>query len=256
MKIILTGCTGFIGSEILKQCIAHHYIDHIHVLTRRPLDNEFSHKKVTQHLHEDFESYPEDLMSRLRDEGVEACIFAIGGKVQQFKNLDEARKVGVNYPAAAAEAFATHLATALEPYEGYPKNPPKAGQRRFPFRFVYISGAGAEQDQFKKLWIANDTRKIKGAAEKAIFGVVANAEEKGGYKCFEAIALRPGGVLKGHSDATTTLITEAVISSIAVDRLARTAIKCAFDGGPDGKTILENKDCLGEDWASINSLAL
>ncbi|EME81740.1 uncharacterized protein MYCFIDRAFT_78810 [Pseudocercospora fijiensis CIRAD86] len=176
MKIILTGSTGFIGTEILKQCIAHHYITHIHLLTRRPLANQFSHKKVTQHLHLDFETYPSDLLLRLREEGIEACIFALGGKLQNFASLDEARKVGVNYPAAAAEAFATHLATALEPYEGYPTSPPKAGQKSFPFRFVYISVAGAEPDQFRKLWVMSDTRKIKGAAEKAIFGACEDGD--------------------------------------------------------------------------------
>lgn len=260
MKIVLTGSTGFIGNEILTQAIAHNYISHIYVLTRRPLtDPRFSQsKKVTQILHEDFESYPSDLLERLREEGVEACIWSLGGKVSDFKDLDEARKVGVNYPSEAAEALARHVATGMEPYEGYPKSPPKSGQKRFPFRFVFISGWGAEQNQFAKLWFWNDSRKIKGAAEKALFAVADGSEQKaGGHRCFEVTALRPGGVLSSGSDTVTTLLTEAVVPSIAVDRLARTAIKVLFDGtGVDAKRILENKECLGSDWASINSFTL
>ncbi|EME43243.1 hypothetical protein DOTSEDRAFT_25212 [Dothistroma septosporum NZE10] len=256
MKIVLTGCTGFVGTEILTQCIAHNYINHVYVLTRRPLNSQFSHKKVTQILHEDFEEYPDDLVNRLKDEGVEACIWAIGGKANQFKNLDEARRVGVNYPAQAAEVFAKQLATALKPYPGHPKNPPKPGEGRFPFRFVFISGWGACQDQFKRLWFMNDTRKIKGAAEKALLGVAANADDIEGHKCFETIVLRPGGVLAGGNDDMMTVITEGMIPSIAVGRLAKTAIKCAFDGGVDGTTILENKDCLGEGWAEVNSFRM
>lgn len=41
---------------------------------------------------------------------------------------------------------------------------------------------------------------------------------------------------------------------IAVERLAKTAIKTAYNGG-DGMTILENGQCLGEDWAMVNSIS-
>lgn len=206
MKIVLTGCTGFIGSEILQQCIAHNYISHIYVLTRRPLDNRFSHTKVTQLLHEDFEIYRSDLLNRLLEEGVEACIWAIGGRVQQFKNLDEARKVNINYAVAAAEAFAQHLATALTPHEGYPNTGPKAGVKRFPFRFVYLSCWGAEHDQFRRLWMYSDTRKTKGAAEKGIMEAAINSQEIDGHKCLEVVALRPGAVLAGGGENMTTVI--------------------------------------------------
>jgi hypothetical protein len=245
MKIILTGSTGFVGREILQQCIVHNYISHVFVLTRRPLDDRFSHKKVTQLLHEDFETYPTELLDRLREEGVEACIWSLGGSVQQFKDLDEARRVGVNYPIAAAEAFAKYLGTALEPYPGYPEKQPAAGMKRFPFRFVFISGWGAEHNQFRRLWVYADSRKIKGAAEKGLAEVVHSAEELSGHKCFEVISLRPGRVLAGSADDMSTVIGEAFMPCISVNRLARTAIKTTFSGG-QGQTVLENKDCLGE----------
>ncbi|CAK3831012.1 Hypothetical predicted protein [Lecanosticta acicola] len=259
MKIILIGSTGFIGTEILTQAIAHNYISHIYILTRRPLtDPRFSQtKKVTQLLHEDFEAYPASLLARLREENVEACIWSLGrGKLSSFQDLDEARRVNVNFACEAAEAFAKSLGSGMQPYEGYPQSPPKVGVGRFPFRFVYVSCWGAEQDQFRKLWAWSESRKIKGAAEKALFAIADGSEEKGegAHRCFEVIALRPGGVLKSGGDSVSTLLTEAVVPSIAVDRLARAAIKAAFDGtGVEGKRILENKDCLGPDWSQINS---
>lgn len=254
MKIVLTGSTGFAGAEILQQCIAHNYIEHVYVLTRRPLDAPFSHKKVTQILHEDFETYPEDLLHRLRDEGVEACIWALGGKTKDLKSLDNSRKVNVNFVAAAAEAFAKGLAPALGPYPGYPAREPKPGVGRFPFRFVYVSAWGAEHNQFRKLWVGDDDRKLKGAAEKAIFATADESEEKEGHRCFEAIALRPGGILAGSSEAMGTIITQAIIPSVTSGQLASMAIRTAFSGGKDGKRILENKDLLGDDWAMVNSL--
>lgn len=141
------------------------------------------------------------------------------------------------------------LATKLDP-----NAPPN--KQKFPFRFVFISGWGAEQDQFRTLWMWSESRKIKGAAEKGVFDVADNSEMIGGKRCFEAIALRAGGVLAG-GEAISTLLSEAVMPYIAVDRLAKCAIKMALEGtGYPDKRILENKDCLGDDWAMVNSLTI
>ena len=97
---------------------------------------------------------------------------------------------------------------------------------------------------------------IKGAAEKGLFEVADNSEELQGKRCLEVIALRAGGVIQ-KGDAISTLMTEAMVPCIAVDRLAKTAIKMVMEGtGHEGKRILENKDCLGDDWAMVNSLTL
>ena len=108
----------------------------------------------------------------------------------------------------------------------------------------------------KKLWFENENRKIKGTAERALLSVAEHSQEIGGHPSFEVVCLRPGGVLAGSSDSMTTVLTEAIVPSIAVDRLAKMAIRVAFMGGKDGKTIMENKDCLGDDWAMVNSLSL
>jgi NAD dependent epimerase/dehydratase family enzyme len=81
MKIILTGATGFVGGVLLKFCIAHPAITSIVVLSRRELDesqtcgdNEQSNGgKVKVILHQDFESYPDELLKEL--EGAEGCLW-------------------------------------------------------------------------------------------------------------------------------------------------------------------------------------
>lgn len=56
---------------------------------------------------------------------------------------------------------------------------------------------------------------------------------------------------------TSTLLAESVAPACAVDRLAKCAIKTALEGMPlKGKRVLENKDCLGDDWGMINSLTI
>lgn len=249
MRILLTGATGFIGREILEQCITHNYVDRVYVLTRKPLDQKyFKGEKVVEIIHENFEEYPDSLLNRLRDEGVEGCIWALGGRVEQYKNLEEAQRVGINYPVQAAEAFAKKLATALSP-SAMPK-------KKFPFRFAFISGWGAEQDQFRTLWLWSDSRKIKGAAEKGLFDIAAQSDEIMGHKCFDVLSLRPGTVMN-KSDAISTLLWEATVPSVTVDRLAKIAIRTVMEGsGDEKKKILENKECLGDDWAMVNTLSL
>ncbi|WPG98684.1 Hypothetical protein R9X50_00147800 [Acrodontium crateriforme] len=254
MKVILTGATGFIGTEILEQLIAHKYITHIYALTRKELDAKFStHAKVTQLLHPDFSQYPESLLAQLKGYGVEGCIWSLGGKHADYKSKEEAEKVGISFPVQAAEIFAKYLATELDPLA-----PPN--KQKFPFRFVFISAWGAEQDQFRALWLWNDSRKIKGAAEKGIFDVADNAELKAGKRCFQAIALRPGVVI-AKGDGLGTVITEGVsmvaVPRIAVDRLAKQAVRQVLQGGNDpNKRILENHECLGDDWAQMNTLSM
>jgi nucleoside-diphosphate-sugar epimerase len=83
MKIILTGATGFVGRVLLKYCIAHPAITSIVVLSRRELDEaqirgdinneQSSGAKVKVILHQDFESYPDELLKEL--EGAEGCLW-------------------------------------------------------------------------------------------------------------------------------------------------------------------------------------
>jgi len=250
MIILLTGATGYIGTEVLEQCIKHNYIEHIYCLTRKALDDKYAtHKKVTQIIHADFSQYPQYLLDKLADYRIEGCIWALGRTFDKYKDKDEAEMVEIHFRIQAANALASALATRLDP-----NAPPR--KQKYPFRFIFMSAWGAEQDSFRSLWFWQPVfRKIKGTAEKAIFDVADGSEVKGGKKCFEAIALRPGGVIAG-GDAITTILTEAVAPYIAVDRLAKCAIKTALEGtGYPDKRILENKDCLGDDWASINTIS-
>ena len=250
MKILLTGATGYIGNEVLDQCVKHNYVRHIYCLTRKPLPKKYAtHPKVTQIIHADFSQYPEYLLTKLVGYEIEGCIRTLGIPPAKFKNQDETDRVEIHYRIQAANAFANALATRLDP--NLPPN-----KQKFPFRFIFISAWGAEQDQFRSLWFWQPQfRKLKGAAEKAIFDVADNSELVKGKRCFEAIALRAGGVIAG-GDAVGALLTEAVAPYIAVDRLAKCAIKMALEGtGYEGKRILENKECLGDDWAMVNTIS-
>lgn len=74
MKVILTGATGFVGLEVLKQCLQNPSITSVVVLARRELPATVSNNpKLTVKIITDFLSYSDDLISDLR--GAEACIW-------------------------------------------------------------------------------------------------------------------------------------------------------------------------------------
>lgn len=74
MKLILTGSTGFIGQEVLSQCLLHPDITSLVALSRRPLPSSVTNSpKLKVVILEDFTSYPENVLKEL--EGAEACIW-------------------------------------------------------------------------------------------------------------------------------------------------------------------------------------
>ena len=74
-KIILTGATGLIGSEVLQQCLAHPSITSVVVLSRRSLPEPLSKRsKLKVIIHQDFStSYPLALLEEVVD--ADACIW-------------------------------------------------------------------------------------------------------------------------------------------------------------------------------------
>ena len=72
MKIILTGTAGFIGNEVLQQCVAKAAITSIVALSRRPLNNVID-PKVKVVVLNDSMAYGEDVLREV--EGAEACIW-------------------------------------------------------------------------------------------------------------------------------------------------------------------------------------
>lgn len=74
MKFILTGCTGFIGSEVLSQCLRNPTITSVIALSRRDLPEAVAKdSKLKAVIMKDFTSYPDSVLQELR--GADACIW-------------------------------------------------------------------------------------------------------------------------------------------------------------------------------------
>ncbi|OAP65343.1 hypothetical protein AYL99_01315 [Fonsecaea erecta] len=222
MKIIITGATGFVGKEVVAQAIQNPGISSIIVLTRRHIDEQQSQSpKVRVILHDDFQSYPASLLEQLQ--GAQGCVWCLGGKVEDFPDFQTARKVGVDFTLAAADAFVKTICPNLAPQ----------GHR---FRFVFCSGMGAEWDQDKKLWLFSDTRKLKGEVERGLLDLaMANPD------VFEAIVLRPGGIVPDDSVLFRKFVS-FMTPVVPVTQLAKALVRCCISPPPE--QVVEHGDIL------------
>lgn len=73
MKVVITGATGFIGQEALKQCIEHPSITSIIILSRRQLSKPEISPKVKVVVLSDFLEYSPSALSEIQ--GADACIW-------------------------------------------------------------------------------------------------------------------------------------------------------------------------------------
>jgi len=77
MKVILSGCTGFIGGVALRHAIRSPDITSIVVLSRRKLEDPeaVNSPKVKTVIVEDFLNYSEDVIKEIQ--GAEAAIWSV-----------------------------------------------------------------------------------------------------------------------------------------------------------------------------------
>lgn len=75
MKVILAGSTGFIGHEVLDQCLANPAITSIVALSRRDIPSHEDHNKLQVVIMNDFLTYSEAVMKDLKS--AEACIWYV-----------------------------------------------------------------------------------------------------------------------------------------------------------------------------------
>jgi uncharacterized protein YbjT (DUF2867 family) len=137
MNIIITGATGMVGSEVVRQAIEDPAIEKIVLLIRNA--SAFSHLKVRQVIHSDFTSYTglDDIFKE-----TDACLWCLGIS-QSRVSKSEYYTTTHDYAVAAAKAM---LAA----------NPDMA--------FVFLSGQGADSSERSFVRFA----KVKGQAENSL----------------------------------------------------------------------------------------
>jgi uncharacterized protein YbjT (DUF2867 family) len=137
MKIIITGATGMVGSEVVRQAIADDAFEQVTLLVRRPLT--ISSPKLKTVLHTDFLDYSA-VADTFRNN--DACLWCLGISQNQVKE-DEYIRITYDYAVAAGKAMLD-------------ANPN--------IELLFLSGEGASSTEKSRLLFG----RVKGKTENAL----------------------------------------------------------------------------------------
>lgn len=137
MKIIVTGATGLVGAEVVRQAILDDDIDQVTCLVRKA--GSIQHPKVKYIVHDNFLDYS-SLMPILKEQ--DACIWALGTSQTQVSK-EKYHEITYDYVIAAARAMVTANSNIT---------------------FLFVSGGGADSTETSKRLFA----RVKGMAENEL----------------------------------------------------------------------------------------
>lgn len=225
MDIVLTGATGFVGSEVLAQLLVHREVHRITCVVRRNIG--IQSPKIKTILHGDFTTYEPELATALANHS--ACIWALGGKASDNPNSTEYLRATHTFTIAFARAVAE--------------------QQKQPFRFCYLSGMGADPSETSTFPWERITRHLKGRTERDLEALTDQ------YPLFSATSFRPAGILRAvpsgaKHDFFPTLIDFLLAPiSVRVSRLAEAMIREAVYTAPKYH-VVSNREIrkLGNAW--------
>ena len=158
------------------------------------------HQNSSLVLHKDSENYPATLMDELAD--FDGCVWALGASSRVMKE-PAYMKLTHDFPmsfiqslTAARQRIADSNSTALRP-----------------FRFVYVSGEGADRSEKSSLLFA----RVKGKAENDLIKLAASSSTN-----MQAYAYRPGSFYPDHpTDRKETRGTGAGVANIVLSPVLR-----------------------------------
>jgi uncharacterized protein YbjT (DUF2867 family) len=137
MKIIVTGATGLVGAEVIRQAIADESIREIIALSRKPLS--LTHPKLKTINHPDFLDYTA-VADVFRD--ADACLWCLGVSQSQVTK-EQYHTITYDYTVRAANAMLVANPTVT---------------------FLFVSGEGADSTEKSKTLFA----RVKGKTENAL----------------------------------------------------------------------------------------
>ncbi|KAF1833672.1 hypothetical protein BDW02DRAFT_569761 [Decorospora gaudefroyi] len=202
-KILLSGVTGRIGSQVLHQALRNPSVSSVIALSRRAIPDLEGCKKVEVVLLDDFTRYSDEVLSKLS--GADGCIWCMTTTAGDSM-------LELEYPKAFADAFASTMVNDTKR-----------------FRYLHISGAMVERDQTRTLWLKSSMRKIKGQGELQMIDFSRNNER------WETIIARPGMVVQRGSlvGEASMMVAGSSGSFIRFDELAVALVDVVINGSDE-----------------------
>jgi hypothetical protein len=145
MKLIVVGATGFVAREVIRQSLLMREVTSVIALSRKPITigSSAESSKLKTVIVDDYDCYPEEVKKEFAD--ANACIWyllhlRLLHNWAVLTNITPSKSKSFDFVEVRRVCQESTLAGLKAMHE--------ASQSR-PFRFVYMSGIGAERDQTK-----------------------------------------------------------------------------------------------------------
>ncbi|KAI1473805.1 NAD(P)-binding protein [Daldinia eschscholtzii] len=215
MKLIISGATGFVAREVIRQSLSRNEITSVVALARKPvsipekLPPDANPSKLKSVVIEDYENYPEEVKNEFA--GAAACIWTVAITPTKSKTYDFEEVKRVCQTSTIAGLRAMHESGVSKP-----------------FRFLYMSGAAAERDRGKPVRYQPEYSYMRGETENKVLQLAAELDGVEASVVKPGFITAPGEIMK--SIAGTMIQYTIGIASISVVDLATAMLDQVANG--------------------------
>lgn len=153
MKLIITGATGSVATEVLRQSLRNPAITSVIAVSRKPvtglpnLSSDSDISKLQSVIVKDYGSYPEDVKKKFAGAG--GCIWSVAFHLPITTSItDKNRTVAITPLRSTAYNF-SDVERICQEWTMAGLEAMYSADTVKPFRFLYMSGRGVERDQSK-----------------------------------------------------------------------------------------------------------
>ncbi|KAL0562920.1 hypothetical protein V5O48_019157 [Marasmius crinis-equi] len=227
MKLIVTGATGYVATEVIKQALRMPAITSIVALARRPVkfdQEEAGQGKLKSVVVKEYDHYPEEVKAEFA--GANACIWTVAITPAKSKMYDfkEVKRICQDSPIAGFKAMI------------------EAGPAK-PFKFLYFSGDGIERDRKTTPMLMGDYLMMRGEAESQVLAIASSHSPD-----TQACVVRPGIISSTQSIGKSLLSFAAKIipmaSTVSLEQMAAACLQQIVNEKGFEKDTLSNAELV------------
>lgn len=217
MKVVVSGGTGYIGGEVVSQCLEHRSITSVIILARRDPGTWANNPKAKVVILKDFTSYDEATANEVKT--ADAAIWCLGTYTGD-------QTIDIDFPLAFINIIKTQR--------------PRSST---PFRFVQLSGAFTEPppkegEQARSLWYFANGRRVRGLAEAKVLETAEGASPDD----YTVYLVKPAGVASRTVGGKLVRCVAGDSLSVDIGDLGATIVDLAVTGNE--QRVLSNREII------------